>query len=1297
MTGLPEARRRPLLATVRHLRRDAEAAFADRLRTYGLFSSCTASHAYHSRDCYIVPVERLRLPDADRRVRDQLEAIIDREAIGYADLPPSEQTRLAVERYLYEAAATLFNRFAALRAMEARGLIDETIVRRPEFGERSRRMYLTAQSNPGASPQDILEAALQSGFHEASQQIRMLFDPADPYALLLPEPRRLIELLAVFGESITESDWRADDILGWLYQYYQDEAREQFRRGRGRGARQTADADELAAINCLYTPHWVVRALVDNTLGRLLIDRPEPSAESAEQVRSAEGPSDHESVAEFCTYIVPTHTAGKATAKPLRSIRVLDPASGSGHFLIYAFDVLWRAYRAEEPDCPPKDHAAAILQHNLFGIDIDLRACQLAALGLYLKAKEYAPEMRPVAVNIVSADIRILDGERERDFLAGFADDTHLRRIAERLLHDLHYTAEIGSLLRVRSAFERLFSERSTTRPGQARLRDAGVPEQLEFEGIAPREKTLAEILDAVTRFEHLALERSDMGGQLFAADAERSVGLLSALSSTYDVVLMNPPYNKRQELPTALRNYLTTHYERTKNNLYAAFIEQAIALCESGGYIGCLTPLAYMYLTQLRSQMRQLRVDILATEAPPELMLEFGWDILDPAQIQTAASVLRKATEPVDLLRKRVFFDLTSFSGSPAKQRAFENALVETRLSGHTLISYSVSLAELASIPGSPYTYWLPDAVRVRFGWYAPLDRDNAGERDAAKIADVKQGLATADDARFTRRWWEVPPHQLGRHHWAPFIKGEEYARWYHDPTLVVLWEDDGEEIQNFRDAKGRVRSRPQSMCFYFREGLTWQLVNVGRRVRTRYLPPGCIFSHKGPSIFLDSGDRDQLFALLGFLNSSLANLAMLALTPERGWEVGQVSLLPIARAALQGRQLADAARELHDLHLAWDTGDEISTRFVAPRLLQVAFPDQRVPVTGHPLADGFDWPTCESWHQIEAIQGSPERSLRDLLSLVGSRHRMLDERIGRLERAVNDEVFRYYELAAEAEEIQAALHRRLGVAADDDEDSEPEPEPEPEPQPASGDDELIEVQRLLSHYARRAVVTSDDGIVLWHPREQGGLVASVRNLLAQEWGDDHGRRVEDEIAGLLNRTMEEWLTLDLFSFHVRLYRNRPVLWLLWSAPRSRGRGRIRLPGFACFLDYHRLTRDTLHLVRGRYLARALDEARADAERRDVHATEARLEGGRTASSLLREAEEARALVVELEEFDERLGALLEHRRPRPATATSWVDAMVAQVCENGYDPDPDLGVLVNLRPLRDAGLLHPAADRVT
>jgi len=1285
MAGLPDARRESLRRLIREARRRAEVAYEGRLKALGLWTSCSRQHQ-HIRDCYVIPLDRLDLSAEDRVARAALEAALEREEVGFADLLPSERAPRAVGRLIRGAAFTLCNRLAALRALEVRGLVTETVARSAAYGGRSLREYRIAQADPELPPDQVTERALREGFDEAAREIGALFDPGDPYGLLLPDPRSLRELLRLFGEEVTEEDWRADDVLGWIYQYYQDEARGAFRRGRGRGGRRAADADEMAAINCLYTPHWVVRALVDNSLGWLLLERQGRLEEAAghrwseEELRHAQG----ETVGEFCRYLVPPPAPGeRPAAKPLREIRVLDPACGSGHFLIYAFEVLWRAYREAEPDVPPEEHAATVLERNLFGIDIDLRACQLAALGLYLKAKEHAPGFRPRALNVVCADARILDGQRREAFLRRLGDDRPLQRVAERLLTDLRYTAEIGSLLRVREPFEALFRRRRTREAAQAALGEVG-PEQLRLEGVAPRKRTLGEILDALQAFEREAVERSDMGGRLFAADAERSLGLLSLLSQRYDVVLMNPPYNKRQELPAATREYLSRHFKRTHHNVYAAFIEQAVDLAAPGGLVGMLTPLAYMYLGQLRP----LRSEIIGAEAPPELVLEFGWDILDPAQIQTAGTVLRKVEGAPDPTRPRTFFDLTATRGSAAKEEAFVSALAALRRREEPESRYVISLEELSRVPSSPYAYWAPGALRRAFSRFPPLDRDNAGAPRAEKVAEVKQGLATADDARFTRRWWEVPAEQIGRgRRWVPFVKGEEYARYYHDPSLVVLWEDGGKELDAFE------RSVIRNPNFYFGEGLTWQAVNVNRRVRTRYLPPGCIFAHAGPSIFLDRPGERATFSLLGLLNSSLANLAMLALTPERRWEVGQVSLLPVAPDALQSEGLARVAREIHDLLAAWDTGEETSTRFVAPRLAQVAFPLPEGPRTGHPLAQDFAWPRCDPWREIASLTGSPEMPLGELLSILAERRRRLEVRVAELEVAVDREVFCYYGLEEEAPAILDALRRRLGLAAEDGGEEEEEVVDEA---PEALHDDLDEVRRLLSWYARRAIEASTEPVVPLDPRAPGNIVAGVRELLRGDWGKERASLIEDEIHDLLSCSLEEWLTREYFPFHVRLYRNRPIFWLLWSALRGRGRAR-RAPAFACFVDYRRLTEDTLRVVRGRLLARTLDQLRAEAERLEREATEERIAKGRQAARLARAAEDARAGVDELERYDARLAALLASAEvDDPGPGASWLERMVRSVRAEGYRPDLHLGVLVNITPLREAGILHPAAEKV-
>jgi hypothetical protein len=1287
MPGLPDKRRDHLRIVIRESRRIAEEAYENRFKILGLWIECSRRHP-HTRDCYVTPDERLSLLSDAVETRAALETAVKREEVGFLGLTAPERAQKAVVRLVRGAAFTLLNRLSALRAMEVRSLVDETVIRRTTYGGRSLREYRLVQAHPESPPDQLLERTLGEGFAEAAREIGAIFDAEDPYGLLLPDPRTLRELLGVFGEEITEADWKADDILGWIYQYYQDEARKAFRAGRGRGQRRAADADELAAINCLYTPHWVVRVLVDNSLGRFLLERQGRLSEAAKRVWSEEELRDPsgETVAQFCRYLVPSAEVGSLPpSKDLREIRVLDPACGSGHFLIYAFDVLWRAYREAEPEIPPAEHAATILELNLFGIDIDLRACQLAALGLYLKAKEYAPAFRPRALNVVCADVRILDGQRREAFLRRLSDDPGLLRIAERLLQDLRYTAETGSLLRVREPFEVLFHARRQRTTKQASLEE-GRPEQLQLEGVIPKEQTIEEIFEAIHDFEREGVKRSDMGSRLFAVDAERSLGLLSLLSRQYDVIVMNPPYNKRQELPPATRSYLSDRY-LANSDVYAAMIEQAVDLLAPHGLIGMLTPRGYMY----HRQFQPLR-EILVRCGQPELVMEFGLGVPSDASVRTAASVLRRTPEAYDPpsdRRPRLFLDVTGPRGSEAKQRALVRAALKLRGAEQDSTCYFVSPHDLVAIPGQRWTYWLPGPVREAFLKFPPLDRDNAQMPEREKIGDAKVGLQTGDDRRFLRYWWEVPLGQLGQGApWSPFVKGEEYSRWYQDPSLVVLWERNGAEIRNSSGAVVR------NEHFYFREGLTWQYIADFPR-RARYLPRGCIFGHGSRCVFLAQERHERLFALLAVLNSSLVNLAMLALTPERRWEVGELSLLPIAPRALDSTRLSSLAQELHDLLTAWDTGEETSSRYISPRLLQIIGLLAERPKTGHPLAESFVWPTWKSWEEIASLAGSRQMDLKDLLAVLHKRHDRFEARVAELEEHVDREVFRCYDLEDEASAILVALNRRLGVGFEDEAQEEATKGAAIEPSDNDGE----EVQRLLSYYAKRAIETAPQPIVPLDPHSPGNLFATVQQLLRADWGEARSSHLEDEIHNLLGLSLEEWLIHEYFPLHVRLYRNRPVFWLLWADIRSLGRG-CRVPAFACFLDYRRITGDTLRVVRGRLLARALDEAQADAERLGLEATEARIGGARDAIRLrkvAKAAEEAQAKVGVLEQFDLAIASIIERKvsEESPEEAPR-LQQMAAEICRSGYVPDIKLGVLVNITPLRDAGVLHPAADRV-
>jgi hypothetical protein len=399
--------------------------------------------------------------------------------------------------------------------------------------------------------------------------------------------------------------------------------------------------------------------LADNTLGRLWLEMHErlsqlesyeegqegkqhpryrlsehrcdvPHAAEAQEVfktwiaEEADVLHDH-TVDRLCRFLVPLPARPVPRGKKsVREIRVLDPACGSGHFLLYAFDILFAMYREVEPDLDPREIPALILENNLFGVDIDLRAAQLAAFGLYLKARATLAALDPSAplrlrrLNIVVADAHIGNDPRKDAFLERYQGAPEIQELYRKILADLDHTNVLGSLLKVRTEFERLFGrvsqvtrERSRKQqeawahPGQQELFSLSPQRELReaFSTLSGRTWTTDELLDDLRRFKEEVLPSQDIGARLFYTDLERTVGLLSLLSQQYDVVLMNPPYG---DMPPAAKDYLKgdkkkkipAHYPRTHHDYATAFLEQGLDLLHQNGFIGALIPRSFMYLS---------------------------------------------------------------------------------------------------------------------------------------------------------------------------------------------------------------------------------------------------------------------------------------------------------------------------------------------------------------------------------------------------------------------------------------------------------------------------------------------------------------------------------------------------------------------------------------------------------------------------------------------------------------------------------------------------------------------------
>jgi len=603
------------------------------------------------RQCGILPDRIVSIPQDRQEVQRQLQEAIKREVADFGE---------ARERYLKHAVFTFLNRLLALRVAEANGLILETVAARPEYGNRSRRERDLADAYPdlATQPEKLAQEALKVAFSEMREKMneRLLFRDDSPYAILmprLPAYRQIREVLMDLPEEV----WREFELLGWAYQFFNSEERERIRRR----LRRNPKPDDIPPLNQFYTVGWIVKALVQNSLGRLWLEAHPDS-----------------SLREKLDYLVPIQNEFRPPARSLsvREIKVLDPACGSGHFLLGAFDLLFEMWREEQPDLPGWQIPVLILEHNLYGVDIDLRACQIAAIALWLKARttferfvsgnDPDAKFEPKRINIICADIHFADSNRESQFLQQFAYDPILRRIVEQTLRACESAFEICSLLRIRQPFEQLFRQRIRRAKELKRKQEQFQlfvlqEEQLSLGDVpitVPKELTVAEIVDRIKEFVRRASEAQDMGSLLFGMDAEYAVQLVDILTEKYDVVLMNPPYGA---MPPRCKQYARQHYPRTHNDYYAAFIEQAINLCKDGGYVGALTGRTFLFL----KSFQRLREEILRSDALPEIVWDLGFNVLDEATSRYAAFTLRKRhhDDGIDWKKHPVtFFRLTDW-----------------------------------------------------------------------------------------------------------------------------------------------------------------------------------------------------------------------------------------------------------------------------------------------------------------------------------------------------------------------------------------------------------------------------------------------------------------------------------------------------------------------------------------------------------------------------------------------------------------------------------------------------------
>lgn len=1263
-------RRNNLRNTVNECREMIEKDIENQLIVYGITKKDFLS------------LEKLpHLSDDEKVIKSNIEKSIEKEKCAVTN------QKKAVERYIRHVSFTFINRLAALRAMEVRNLIKETIIQRKEYGSMSLRERGIQENNHTLLPDEVLVESLIDAFREVSKEIKVLFDIDSEYSIIFPSSKVLRDLIQLLSENITEADWMEDDIIGWIYQYYNTEARAEFKRRR-----KKASADDIPIISQFYTPDWIVKALTDNTLGRYWL-----------------GMNPDSNIIDFCDYIVPKDKNEKRSPKKAREIKILDPACGSGHFLIYAFDVLYQIYLEDEPETPKEDIPNLILDNNLFGIDIDLRAVQLAALSLYLKAKTFNPNITIKKMNLVCADSHITPGEKRTKFLERFNHIPPLQDIFRKTFEELNNTNEIGSLLKVREPFEDLFGQLGNSQTyikegsGQSILSNKGtsVPQtRFKSEGkelILTRILTINEMIQELKNFELESVENKDIGSLLFATETEKSVGLLSILTEKYDIVLMNPPHGR---IISDIKDYAKKYYKKSHQDYYSAFVQQGIDLCKKEGLIGVLTGRSIL----ITKSFIKLREEVFTEEALPISIFDLGFKTLEEAHARFAALVLDlKDAQEKSSKHEIEFFDLSTFEWD-GKRIAFEESLNKFPSFEHV---YVVPQKDFSEIPLNSYAYWAPKVLRQIYSKFQPLDRDVCKIPKAKKIADVKQGLATADKPRFNRFHWEIPSNQIASNRdqtfckkkWVPFADEFYLFYFYQDVPEVVNWGNNGYEVRNFYGANGKLRSRPQNISFFFKSGLLWS-ANLQRtqlprlwemqRIPFRIFPEGCIFGIGAQAVILDS---DNCWTILGYMTSRLIFAVSRMINSENKQGTATTAFLPVCIPFKEPNNISSYAKEAHDILREQSIGNETSTIFIKPWMIQIlnGFNLKEKPTTGHPLSDQFEWFDYKSLEKIRSVVGFPGISLKELAKLCIKREEIVDNRVEELQNSIDEEVYDLYEISREDRvliEKEMEL-RKLEVA----------PEGEKEELTKEEQERILNekikdhVIRLISYYSKLSIEEDEDGIV-----PLGQLHEGVKTKLSSDFGEERLEELEDELYEILGKPLNNWLSEDYFNYHLNLYRKRPIFWQITSY--QLGEGRTKVPGaFSCFVNYHKINRDMVPKIIAHYLNDEIKISTINKQRVLKDLESARIEGN---SSKIRKREKEYDIfernVNELERFKNKLNEVNNPREDKKKLPNNpkWVDEKIKEIRDEGWSPVLDYGVRVNIEPLKEAKILPKSANGV-
>lgn len=1079
-----------------------------------------------------------------------------------------------IEVVVEEAAYTWFNRMMALRIMEKNGYEQPQLENvsgmehTPVILQKARQgQYAFLSTTEQTRLQKIIGdytkdqeafALLLVGYCHNHKTLNRVFGKIDDYTeLLLPDnmlqDAGFLHLLNI-TDAISDADYQEVELIGWLYQFYisekKDEVFASFKKNK------KAEAKDIPAATQIFTPNWIVKYMVENTAGKIWLDK-HPDSPLKSQMKYLVENDTQMDVSSSAERIENTSIINN-----VEELTLIDPAAGSGHILVEGFELLYQMYMEEY--YTPEEAVESILTNNLYGLDIDDRAAQLATFAILLKAAKVYPDVwqKDWLPNVYAMPEAQDFSEQEiKDFLGTKGTD---------------YSEELEAALRL-----------------MKQAKNLGSVMKLKLSEAA---RTFIE--QRFTELEHT--EYRDFNIEAIYQNLKAYIPVLLMLTKRYTSVVANPPYMGQKSMNADLKNYVNANYPITKSDLMTVFMEVIPNLTEDNSRFALINLPSWLFLSSFekirKSYIDNFTFDSLLHMGRGIFGIDFGSVAFAIKKVKSENGIgsyfrlhernfqhiLYKDIEKLFLYsngKTEYKYDFNQYRGEEGITEIPENGTAK----GKKLFYPNIPQTNFSKIPGSPIAYWVSDTVISNF----------QSLPDFNSLASVRQGMATSDNGRFVRLWHEVSHSVTGLSlsnrieakksglKWFPYNKGGGYRKWYGNVEFVVNWENDGKEISEFRDYKNSTLTSNMGVAglpFIFKENITWSKISSSS-FSVRYLPEGFLFDVSGCSIYADT---EELNYFLLLLNSKVVVGLVSSISPTLNFEVGTIKSIPIKKAELPIKKDLFVSISKKD----WDSRETSWDFEQSPLLNETPSLEQAVQSWQDKVTqDFFQLHSNEEelnriFIDIYGLQEelTPEVPLKDIT--------ILQEELSKNDLEALEDDFRAnggnpIELPIDKGEvisqfISYAISLFMGRYRLD----------KPglniaHPNPTS--------EELESYAYNNGKVTIDEDAILplmgKNCQFPDDALQQFQQLLDTIWGHETRTENINFIQEGLDKDLEKFLVKDFYKYHCKMYKKKPIYWL-FASPKG---------AFQVLVYMHRMNAFTVEKIRANYLLEHIKNIRTE------------------------------------------------------------------------------------------------------